>query len=337
VGGPDRRLGIEPLEDRSLPSATVTLATLGDSLTASYAGQPWGAQGDQSWTQQLAAHDSRHLTIDNVAVSGATSSDALAQAKTVAAQAASGAVHYAVLIVGANDVSQYLSSFEQGNPSAFVSEVVANIETALTTLAAAGDLHLAVGDIPDVTITPAFQSQLQGQPALAQEISGAIAAANQQIEAFAFSHGIPVIDMAGLGRLAENPLVIGGVSVSSLYAPGGFHPSTVAQGILGDTVLQALATAYNPSLARFELSDQQILNDAGISHPPGHSFYDVGRYVLAAPRHEGWGDPDDAGLGGRGPGVWRSEAALLHQPFLAASFGPWEYTLSGYWQGIPNY
>ncbi len=49
------RLEVERLEDRSLPSATITLAAMGDSLTAPYAGHPWGDAGDQSWAQQLAA------------------------------------------------------------------------------------------------------------------------------------------------------------------------------------------------------------------------------------------------------------------------------------------
>ena len=175
-------LSLELLEDRSLPSATVTLAALGDSLTASYAGTPWGSQGDQSWTQQLAAHDSRHLNIDNVAVPGATSSDVLTQAQTVAGQVAAGNVQYAVVIVGANDVSQYLPQFEQGDPTSFINEVVGNIEMALSTVGSAGPVHLAVGDIPDVTLTPAFQSEIPSGSPLAQEISGAIAVANVEIE-----------------------------------------------------------------------------------------------------------------------------------------------------------
>jgi lysophospholipase L1-like esterase len=271
---------LEALEDRSLPSATITLAAMGDSLTASYAGTPWGVFGDQSWTQQLAAHDARHLTIDNVAVPGATSSDVLAQARTVAGLVAAGSVQYAVLIVGANDVEKYLPAFEQGDPTPFINEVVGNIESALNTVTSAGHVKVAVGDIPDVTLTPAFQSEIPSGSPLAQEISGAIAIANVEIEIYAASHGIPVIDLAGLGQLAESPLDLGGVPVPNFYAPGGFHPSTASQGILGNTILDALATAYNPALARFELTDQQILDDAGIPHPRGHGFYDVSPYVL---------------------------------------------------------
>jgi hypothetical protein len=37
---PRPRLEVEALEGRSLPSATITLAAMGDSLTAPYTGQP---------------------------------------------------------------------------------------------------------------------------------------------------------------------------------------------------------------------------------------------------------------------------------------------------------
>jgi hypothetical protein len=99
-----------------------------------------------------------------------------------------------------------------------------------------------------------------------------------------------VIDLAGLGQLAESPLDLGGVPVPTFYAPGGFHPSTAAQGILGNTILDAFATAYDPGLSRFELTDQQILDDAGIAHPPGHSFYNVRPYVLYSASCGGQGD-----------------------------------------------
>ena len=42
-----------------------------------------------------------------------------------------GSVQYATLIIGANDVSANLPAIFAGNPTPFVTEVVANIETAL--------------------------------------------------------------------------------------------------------------------------------------------------------------------------------------------------------------
>ena len=91
---------------------------------------------------------------------------------------------------------------------------------------------------------------------------------------------MPVIDLAGLGRLAEAPLVVGGVPVPDFYAPDGYHPATVPQGLLGNAVLEAFAGAYDPRIARFRLTDQQLLDEAGIAHAPGHSYFDVSPYVL---------------------------------------------------------
>jgi lysophospholipase L1-like esterase len=262
-----------------VPSA-VTIAAMGDSLTAPYAGAPYGAAGDRNWVEQLRANDAR-LVVDDFAVSSATSADLLAQAQDAAA-AADKAARYAVLIIGANDVSAHLSDFVAGDPAPFVSQVVANVETALHTAAAAGK-RLAVGTIPDVTLTPAFQAEIAAfgpaTAALSQEISGAVAAANQQIEAYALDRGIPVIDLAALGKLAQGPFVVGGVQVTQFYTPDGFHPGTVAQGVLADAVLNAFS-AYDPGLQRFRLTDQQILDDAGIAHAEGHTFFDVSSYVI---------------------------------------------------------
>jgi lysophospholipase L1-like esterase len=255
---------------------------MGDSLTAPYTGHPWGAAGDQSWAQQLAGQGYKHLSIDNVAVAGTTSASLLAQGQdtAVATLAAEGAVHYAVLIVGGNDVSAHLGDFLQGDPTPFVHDVVANDETALSTVAAAGHVRLAVGTVPDVTLTPSFQQLVPLGSPLQQEIAGAIAAANVRIEDFAAAEGLPVIDLAGLGRLAEAPLAVGGVPVPDFYAPDGFHPGTVPQGLLGNAVLEAFAAAYDPRIARFRLTDQQLLDEAGISHGPGYSYFDVSPYVL---------------------------------------------------------
>jgi lysophospholipase L1-like esterase len=304
----------------------LTLAALGDSLTASYAGQPYGAAGDQNWVQQLAAHDAGRLTIVDEAVAGATSADLLApgnQVDTVADLVRRHEVRNAVLIVGANDVSAHLPDFLAHNRDAFVSQVVGNIETALGRLADAGPVRLVVGDIPDVTLTPGFQfqiSQLPLAPAdvvwLTRDISGAIAAANHQIEAFAAAAEIPVVDLNGLGKLAgPGPFVVGGVTIQGVngfgapapfYSPDGFHPATVGQGVLGNAILEAFAEAGAPAFACLRLTDQQILDDAGVAHAPGRSFFDVRPYVLFA-------EGDDAG--------WAARHEALDQVFADCDCG----------------
>jgi hypothetical protein len=76
----------------------------------------------------------------------------------------------------------------------------------------------------------------------------------------------------------------------------------VPQGLLGNAVLEAFA-AYDPSIARFELTDQQLLDEAGIPHGPGHSYFDVTPYVLVPDRHGLAGLAGALGLRERGPAL----------------------------------
>jgi lysophospholipase L1-like esterase len=281
------RPALEPLDERVLPSATATIAAMGDSLTASYQGRPQGAAGDQNWVQQLQAEGDKHLAIDDVAVPGATSADLGGQVAAVARLVQAGSVQYATLIIGANDVAANLPTIFAGNPTPFVTEVVGHIESALDTVAAAGNVGLVVGNIPDISISPAFEARVPS-PLLRYEVAQATALANQQIETFAASRGIPVIDLFALSHLAEAPITLAGVQVNNWYAPDHFHPGTIAQGLLADTILEALGDAYDPSLERFALNEQQLLDNAPtpIPHGPGHTFFDASPYVLLGGNHD---------------------------------------------------
>src|SRR5262249_36129920 len=121
------RLAVEQLEERTVLSATATIAALGDSLTASYLGTPYGAAGDRNWVQQLQAEGDKHLAIDDVAVPGTTSADLGPQVATVAGLVRSGAVQYATLIVGGADVAAYLPNIFIGNPAPFVTGVLVHV------------------------------------------------------------------------------------------------------------------------------------------------------------------------------------------------------------------
>src|SRR5437868_6623339 len=69
---------LEVLECRTLLSATLELAVMGDSLSAPYVG-PRAAALDRSWVEQLQALRCDKVIIHNEAVAGATSSTVLAQ------------------------------------------------------------------------------------------------------------------------------------------------------------------------------------------------------------------------------------------------------------------
>jgi hypothetical protein len=103
--------------------------------------------------------------------------------------------------------------------------------------------------------------------------------------------------------------------VAPFYSPDGFHPGTVGQGVLGNAILDAFAAADAAEFAGLRLTDQQILDDAGVSHGAGHSFFDVRPYVLSQDAAGGWecGQADDAAR--------FSSWAVQHDALAASSAG----------------
>lgn len=85
-------------------------------------------------------------------------------------------------------------------------------------------------------------------------------------------------------------------------------------GILADTILEALGDAYDPSLERFQLTEQQLLDDAAtpIAHQPGHTFLDVSPFVAVGGRADQDGNPA-GGSRGLGPSILAGQQALLRQ------------------------
>jgi lysophospholipase L1-like esterase len=290
-------LELEVLSERFLPSATpLRLAVMGDSLSAPYAGEPYGAAGDRSWVEQLPALRPMKVVIADEAFPGATSDSLLhsesghaAQAPAVAALVARHAVDDVVLMIGANDVAQdlpLLSVDPARFVATFVTDVVANVETAVSEVAAAGHVGMVVGTVPDVAVTPAFQASVPA--AAVPVVETALTLANQQLETFAAAHGIPVVDLYGLTHLAQHPPTLGGVQIANLYAPDYFHPNTVGQGILADTVLEALREGDGVNTKPLRLSDQDILTEANVAHQPGRTYFDVTPFVIAnEDQHEG--------------------------------------------------
>jgi lysophospholipase L1-like esterase len=290
--GPRRRvtLGVETLGARVVPSATpLRLAVMGDSLSASYAGQPYGAAGDLSWVTQLQNVDHNRIVIHDEAFPGATSDSLLqgpggdpGQVAPVVNLVARHQVDAVVLLIGANDIDQdapLLATDPARFVSTFVSTVVTNVETAIQKVEAAGHALVVVGNVPDVTVTPAFQAFVP--PAAIPVVQQAITLANQQIDAFAAGHGIPVVDMYGLTHILDQSLHYGDTTVTNLYAPDFFHPNTVAQGILADSVLNAIHEGYDLNVRDLRLSDQQVLDEAHVTHPRGHTYFDVSPFVLS--------------------------------------------------------
>lgn len=276
----------------SLRADTITLATLGDSLTDTYVGRPY-AGDNLGWTDLLSAHRSDRVSVFNVAAAGSTSSDLIAngQHKALGSLGRPGVIPYATLTVGANDILGFVYQINPADPATFdptphVQRLVGNIQTAVTELKAAGAL-VVLGNVPDITNTPAMQQQLAGNPDLAALVSGMTQAVNGELKTLARRERLALVDLEGLNKLSQNPVVLDGVDVQSyLYAPDGFHPSTIGSALLANAELEALRIAYGVDVPRFSNAD--ILGFAGLTGDRWPSTnYNVAVFVQWVPEPSG--------------------------------------------------
>jgi hypothetical protein len=272
------QLRLEVLEDRAGPSA-FPLATMGDSITASYIGQFQGSLGDRSWTDQFHSLRANLINIYNNAVSGATSTNVVNnQMATAASEVKNGTVHDVVLIIGGNDAKNDAVSLSVGVYGSFINTLVSNIKTIVNTVEAAGTVHMAVATVPDIAVSPLVQSLIPFF--LLPNVSNGIAQANSQIKSFCAGLHIPVIDLFNFSHLLNSPLKMGGTTTTDEFAPDFFHPATPPQGLLGNSVIKAFQLGYGESLAGIAMSDQTILDEVPISHPPGTSYFNVSPYII---------------------------------------------------------
>jgi lysophospholipase L1-like esterase len=270
---------LEILEDRSLPAVSFTLGAMGDSLTAPYAGLR-ALQGGRSWAEQLSIFRADQVSIVNFAVPGATSSTLIAQGQdaAVARLVTGGAVHDVALFIGANDITSNGLSIFRGDTTSAVATVAANIEAVIDRVAAAGQVHLVIGNIFDVRVMPMFRAVLNSSQL--QELTAATVLANQRIEAIAAACQIPVVDLFSISHLIFHPITMGGVQIADAFSADYMHPSAVGEGIFANAVLDAFAIGYHAPTSGLELSDQEILEGAQIAHTQGRSFFDVSPYVI---------------------------------------------------------
>src|SRR5262249_43124816 len=161
--------------------------------------------------------------------SGATSADVLnTQAAAVRGLVAAGKVDYASLSVGAHYLppprTPPLPILLCGAPPRFyhtllqhfTTRVRTNISHSGVTVSGAGEVGLALANIPDVAVTPAYASTTP--PFILNTITAAELSANQQIGSFAAVHHLPMIDLFALSHLSQAPLTLGQVTVNNLFA-----------------------------------------------------------------------------------------------------------------------
>jgi len=217
------------------------------------------------------------------AMSGATSSDLVAnQLPGLAAQVAKGQVKYAVVLIGDNDFGQFLNQAPAlaSDPAALMASLAqveqtaqANFDkTVQTLLQASPNVKVEVATIPDIAQTPAVQAQLaplgvQGQ-ALTQLVSQAIGAYNQHIRSVASGNDhIALADLAAVdASLAQSttPLQVGSITMDMTHTgddyhdfilADGLHPGTIAQGIIANTMVDALDAKFQAGIRPLSASE----------------------------------------------------------------------------------
>ncbi len=220
------------------------------------------------------------IHIEDLAEVGATSASVLAQGQPEQAVLLhqQGIIRGAVLEIGGNDETQNLDAISEGLVPSFVNSVVANIEQAVDIMTSAG-IQVVLGDVPNVALAPKVKTELHDDPVNEANVKANTDAINKQLFAFADANHLPVADVDGLLGLTQQPLLIGGVTVTDFFRSDGLHPGTVISGLLANTFVNSFHTAWGYDVSSVVLTDQDILDLADIQHPPGHCYYDVDVYV----------------------------------------------------------
>lgn len=260
----------------------IGFVTLGDSLTDTYVGKPY-AGDNLAWTDLLKSHRPQ-LDVQNLAAAGSTSGDVLASGQhTSAVQIVqAGGAKYVTLSVGANDVLAFLAQINPADPATFdptphAASLVGNVATAVATLKA-GNAKVILGNVPDVTDTPAMKALLAGTPEVAGLLQVMTDAVNSQLAQFAAANRLPLIDLNKLNKLGSGPFLLSGVDVTGhLYSVDGFHPSTLGSALFANAQLEALK-AYGEDVPQF--SENELVGFAGLQATGTDSSYDSSAFVI---------------------------------------------------------
>jgi phospholipase/lecithinase/hemolysin len=220
----------------------------------------------------------------NWARSGATSTDMVQnQLPGLAAQVASGDIRYATILIGGNDYLHVIAGAAEGLiPPAQIpatltqvtTNAITNVQTAVGTLLAANPnvkIVLLTIDVTDIPAAQVVGSTQQGQALLAAT-DAAVGVFNDAIKqmAAAAPDRVVVDDLAALVKqVASSPtgtIDFGGTTISlrtvgdnyhNFFLADGFHPGTVGQTILADTIVQTLDAKWNIGL--FPVTPQEGL------------------------------------------------------------------------------
>ncbi len=242
----------------------------------------WGSTGAMNWVELTATFDrSRAVPIYNYAQAGYTGPELLASggsADRLAQSVREHGVGSAVIQFGSNDILDFLGGTAGSDPAAVVGSVAGSLDAILRKVQAEGPVNSVVVNVPDLAVTPAMQYLLGGTPGALAQVTALVQATNDAINQVAAEHGLAVVDAYGLSQLTTQPLALNGTTLpaDARFAPDGFHPGTALQGLLGNTIWEALG----PDYAGLRSSDGEILNALGLDPTTDTLPFDISGYVL---------------------------------------------------------
>jgi lysophospholipase L1-like esterase len=197
----------DSLTDEYWDSGVATYASNWVSILVQFRGIDMGPTAAQAGTNSWGSPRNQGYEY-NWALSGATSADLIGEGQDtgLASQAGSDGASNAVLDIGANDFNPaiaeayeaiYLGDWTPAQIQSYVNQTVSNIETALTTVQAAG-ISVVLGNIADPGLTPAVD-EFFGDAAERQRVADAIQSANNGLKSLAQKYQVPLMDWYGLG------------------------------------------------------------------------------------------------------------------------------------------
>lgn len=271
--------------------------------TASEAGEPGGDWGEPR----------RTLYQFDWARNGANSYTLLSEGQHtgVSSVVASDDVDYGVLFIGANDffpssaayLGIYLGTWTQGEIDAHVAGVLANINTVLDEMESAG-LPMVILNLPDYGIAPAVAAILT-DAAARQDVTDVIDELNAALDAEAEARGLVIIDIGaalvsifGTHMSPNTSILVGNVAIdltgsdtelgavpTAGFVHDGVHPNTVLQGIIANSVMEALNIGFGTGLTLF--TEAEILSHRGIAYGGSDTlnviYGDYSDYITAYP------------------------------------------------------
>lgn len=282
----------DSLTDEYWDSGVSTYAVNWPGLVVLYRGVNMGPTAAQAGTSTWGSPRNAGYKY-NWALSGATSATLLSagQHTGLQGQAASEGVLTVVLAIGSNDfnptgtayINIYYGWWSSAQIQPYVSQTLANIETALVTVRSAG-ISVVLATLIDPGATPAAAPYFPSA-ADRDRVAAAIQSVNAGLKNLAQKYQVPLMDWYGLSKTILGPntslhstLKVGNVNLNlrgsdpgppssaptSAFVSDGFHPNTAMQGIFANIVLQALDSGYGAGLALF--SEQEILSYALIPY-----------------------------------------------------------------------